>query len=135
MSYLYARKLTIRQVGISFGRRYGEQFDAAPLDRQLEYGNPVTHALLTKLCDEMLVELDRVIGLSGRIRALLATALGRKTSIETVCASLGMSPRPLRLKLEDEGTSFRRIADELRLNLARKYLRDTDLKVDSLAAV
>ncbi|TWI35987.1 AraC family transcriptional regulator [Paracoccus sulfuroxidans] len=109
-------------------------FDAALLDRQLEYGNPVTHAQLTKLCDEMLVELDRVIGLSGRVRALLATDLGRKTSIETVSASLGMSPRTLRRKLEDEGTSFSRIADELRLKLALKYLRDTGLKVDSIAA-
>lgn len=109
-------------------------FDASLLERQLEHGNSVTHLQLTRMCDEMLAELDRAVGLAGRVLATLAVDPARKTSIETVSASLGLSPRSLRRKLAEEGTSFSCIADELRLKLALKYLRDTDFKVAMIAA-
>ena len=45
-----------------------------------------------------------------------------------------MSPRTLRRKLEDEKTSFRVLLDELRMHVAIKYLRDTDLTIEAVAA-
>ncbi len=41
--------------------------------------------------------------------------------------------RTLRRKLSDENTSFRQVADELRMEMAIRYLRDTELTVEDIA--
>jgi transcriptional regulator GlxA family with amidase domain len=44
-----------------------------------------------------------------------------------------MSERNLRRKLQEEGTSFTRLADELRAQVAIKYVRDSNLSVEDIA--
>jgi AraC-like DNA-binding protein len=44
-----------------------------------------------------------------------------------------MSERTLRRKLQDEHTSFQKLLGELRMHVAIKYLRDTDLTPDEIA--
>jgi AraC-like DNA-binding protein len=39
----------------------------------------------------------------------------------------------LRRKLREEKTSFRNVVDELRMQMAIRYLRDTDLTVEDIA--
>jgi AraC-like DNA-binding protein len=46
-----------------------------------------------------------------------------------------MSPRTLRRKLSEHGTSFRKLVDELRMHVAIKYLRDTKLTAEDIASV
>ena len=54
-------------------------------------------------------------------------------SVGLVAERLGMSERTLRRKLEQEGTSFRELIDELRAHAAIKYVRDTDLTIEDVA--
>ena len=44
-----------------------------------------------------------------------------------------MGERTLRRKLREEGTSFRELVDQLRMDMAIKYLRDTDLTVEAIS--
>jgi AraC-like DNA-binding protein len=109
-------------------------FDAAWLDRPAELGNRVVFATVVALCDALLEELERREGVAGRVRrALLARSPG-PTSFEEVAGDLGLSPRTLRRRLREEGTSFRKLADELRAELAIRYIRETDLSLDEIAA-
>jgi AraC-like DNA-binding protein len=44
-----------------------------------------------------------------------------------------MSARTLRRKLREENASFRKVVDDLRMEIAIRYLRDTDLAVEDIA--
>jgi AraC-like DNA-binding protein len=108
-------------------------FDAACLDSRPEYGNEITHAAVMKLCDTLMGELELRAGVAGKVRAILLANVMRPTSLEAVAARLHMTARTLRRKLDEEGTSFRKMVDELRMQVAIKYLRDTELTVDDIA--
>ena len=86
-----------------------------------------------KLCDTLIGELELHAGVAGKVRAILLANVMRPTSLEAVAARLHMTARTLRRKLDEEGTSFRKMVDELRMQVAIKYLRDTELTVDDIA--
>jgi AraC-like DNA-binding protein len=44
-----------------------------------------------------------------------------------------VAQRTLRRKLREENSSFRQVVDELRRDIAIRYLRDTDLTVEDIA--
>ena len=61
------------------------------------------------------------------------TNLMRPRSFGDVASDLNMSERTLRRKLREENTSFRNLVDQLRMEMAIKYLRDTDLNVEAIS--
>ena len=107
-------------------------FDAAWLDAPATLGNPITYPSVVGLCDALLEELELRSGLAGQVRGVLVRKLGHDTSLDSVSEQLKIPPRTLRRKLLEEGTSFREIAEQVRTQLAVKYLRDTDLSVAKL---
>lgn len=109
-------------------------FDAAWLDRRPDFGNGLAHAELTQLCDGLLRELELGTGVAGKVRGLLLSSLACPPGFERIAERLHMSERSLRRRLQEEGTSFRHLADELRLRIAIKYLRETELSVEDIAA-
>ncbi|MGP0057680.1 MAG: AraC family transcriptional regulator [Beijerinckiaceae bacterium] len=142
-----------RELHVSYGpgdatRNYAETFgcrvvfgqaenkvisDATWLDGTPKYGNEVTYSLVLGLCDQLMEELQLRTGLVGRVRQALLHNLVRPTSFEAVAKHLKMSTRTLRRDLQEENTSFREVVDELRTQMAIKYLRDTDLTIEDIA--
>ncbi len=108
-------------------------FDAGWLDGTPQLGNEITYSAVLKLCDELLEEMQLGIGLAGKVRELLLINLMRPTSFDAIARYLNMTTRTLRRKLHEENTSFRQLADELRMQVAIKYLRDTDLTIEDIA--
>jgi AraC-like DNA-binding protein len=70
---------------------------------------------------------------AGKVRSLLLATLGRHMSLDDVAAHFDIPVRTLRRKLREEGTSFREILDQLRAEVAIKYLRDTQMTIDDIA--
>lgn len=64
------------------------------------------------------------------LRAMLADSSPRK---EFVAEQMGMNVRTLHRKLADENTSYQQILDDLRAELARKYLQHSSLSVEEIA--
>lgn len=119
---------------VVFGQAHNKFiFDATWLDRTPEFGNEVTFSLVCGLCDQLMEEFQLRIGLSGKVREALLHNLARPTSFDAVARHLKMSTRTLRRKLQEENTSFREVDDELRTQMAIKYLRDTDLTIEEIA--
>ena len=54
-------------------------------------------------------------------------------SSTTIADRLNVSSRTLQRKLNDEGTSYKEVLNELRLELALYYLKHTELSLDSIA--
>jgi len=57
----------------------------------------------------------------------------KKTDIETVAQHLAMTIRNLQLKLKEEGTSFRKLLDEVRKQIAIGYLKDGNDSICEIA--
>lgn len=107
-------------------------FDALWLDGRPNLGNAVTYAELQQLCERLTNELQLSAGMAGRVRGMIVTDLVKYANFESIAKQLQMSPRSLRRKLQEEGTSFRKLVDEVRAQIAIKYVRDTDLSVEDI---
>jgi AraC-like DNA-binding protein len=119
---------------VRFGQRENQLlFDAGWLDGTPLLGNEISYSTLAKLCDELLKELKLHVGLAGKIREMLLVNLAQPTRFNALAKHLAMTPRTLRRKLQDENTSYRDLIDELRMHVAIKYLRDTQLTIDDIA--
>jgi AraC-like DNA-binding protein len=108
-------------------------FDAARLDADPQLGNQITYSVVLRLCDELLDELQLRTGVAGKVREALLVNLAKPTGFDAIARHLGMTPRTLRRKLQDENTSFRELLDELRMHVAIKYFRDTELTIETVA--
>ena len=97
------------------------------------FGNEVTYSEMSQLCAQLLDELKLSTGMAGRVREIFLANLGQPAGFELVARRLKMSTRTLRRRLEQEGTSFRELIDELRAYVAIKYVRDTDLTIEDIA--
>lgn len=107
-------------------------FDAAWLDREPKVGNEITHAIALRLCDQLMEELRLRVGLVGKVREILRVNLMRPTSLEAAAKHLNMTARTLRRKLAEENTYFHELVDELRMQVAIKYLRDTEMTIEEI---
>ena len=108
-------------------------FDATWLDGTPKLGNEITYSTVLELCDRLVEDFQLRIGLVGKVRQVLMANLMRPKSFSDVARDLNMSARTLRRRLQEENTSFRNLVDELRKELAIKYLRDTDLTIEHIA--
>lgn len=69
-----------------------------------------------------------------RVRELLAQHLPAQLPVDEVAAALAMSVRTLHRHLAREGTSFQRVKDDLRRDLAVQRLTQTDLPIALIGA-
>lgn len=110
-------------------------FDGPWLDGEPEFGNALTFASVSAMCDELLAQMELHIGLPGKVRHYLMTRMMRPTSLEATALHLHISPRTLRRQLKHHNTSFRKLVHELRMSIAIKYLRETVLPIEGIASV
>jgi AraC-like DNA-binding protein len=108
-------------------------FDATWLDASAELGNRTTYALVESLCDGLVAEMSKLAGVAGKVRGLLLQDVGRQPSLTAVAGRLKISERTLRRQLARQGVSFRGLLDELRAQLAVRYLRETSMNNDDIA--
>ena len=98
-------------------------FDGADLTRPfLTFNPPMLQALLPYLN----ASTPRTESAASRVRSVIAERLrGQRPTLETIGKELAMSARSVQRLLKENGTSFRRLLDEVRNEHARGYLRAT----------
>jgi len=83
---------------------------------------------------EVLSRTEEEPALVAAVRAQLVRAMtGQLPEAGDLAGSLGMSSRALRRRLADEGTGFRELVDEVRGELAQRYLLRRSLTVSEVA--
>src|SRR4051812_33316980 len=72
--------------------------------------------------------------IKSQVHAVLTRQLRYgKASMASVAQALGVSEATLRRRLLHEATSFSRVLDEVRFELARRYLADPTLQLNDVA--
>lgn len=105
------------------------QVDAA---KPLPTFDPHLVRMLEDQCRQQL-QRRQAGGVVGKVREQLLGKLGLVATIDEVAASLALSPRSLRRKLEAEDASFRQILEFERKQLAEQLLEGSQMTLDELA--
>jgi AraC-like DNA-binding protein len=126
---------TFAPARVHFGARCsGFVFDRAHLARPLPSSDPKLRPVVHHLAERMLAELPSTDTVSDRLRRLIARELPQGDPSSGRAASLlQMSQRTLCRRLEQEGTTYRELLDNLRRQLAMEYLSRRDLSVSEVA--
>jgi AraC-like DNA-binding protein len=106
-------------------------FPAACLESPTVGADPVLRAMLEERIGEL-----KGTHFTDDIRRLLRTRLAQDgCSAESLAEVLAMHRRTLNRRLSAEGTRFRTVVNELRFEIARQLLADTNLSFGAVAAV
>ena len=108
-------------------------FDAKWLDGAAKLGNRTTYPAVVSMCDELIAGITHRTGVAGKVRTKLLVDIANRPTIATVAKTLGTTARTLRRQLEQQGTSFRDVMDELRSEMAVKFLRETVMTNEDIA--
>jgi len=90
--------------------------------------------LLAPQFEEQLRQYKEEDGFLELVRRTIQDRLtGHRPSIEIVSQALHMGPRTLQRRLQDSGSSFQRVLDEARHQMARYYLSNSALELNEAA--
>lgn len=109
-------------------------FDSSYLDVPLPQANEWARSTCEQLCRDLLARRQARTGVAGSVRDLLVRNPGEVPDQAAVAMELFMSPRTLSRRLNEEGTSFRALLDEVRQLLSEELLDHTDMTTEQVAA-
>jgi AraC-like DNA-binding protein len=121
---------------VEFGATTDEfALNAHARELPLIHADPYLNNLLLKHCEAALVDRrDNVSQLRTGVENAISSLLPHgRVLVEDVARSLGMSKRTLARRLSDEGLNFTDILQQLRRDLAVRYLDDRKLHVSKIA--
>ena len=107
-------------------------FPAEVMRLPLRYANAT---LVEALEEQMMRRVKRnPVTLQERVRLELVRRLRAQVpSLEAIAISLGVSERAMQRELQLEGTTFRRVIDDLRKDLAAEYLVDSHQSIADIS--
>jgi AraC-like DNA-binding protein len=121
---------------------YGEpvnalELDSGALSRALPRADPVLSRVVLRHADAMLAARPAPAeSFANRLRRLLATALADEEggiALTEAAARLHMSERTVQRRLADEGLTYDQLLEELRRDLALRYLQDPRVAIAQIA--
>jgi AraC-like DNA-binding protein len=108
-------------------------FNSSWLDQAARLGNKTTYPAILAMCDDLLGDLILRTGTAGKVRAILLRDIANPPTFDATAKLLEVNARSLRRQLRQQGISFRGLRDELRAQLALRYLRSTNLANEDIA--
>ncbi|WP_323123642.1 AraC family transcriptional regulator [Burkholderia alba] len=108
-------------------------YPAAWLPRPPQLAHSITAAQVSAHCARLLEELRSQSDITRRVYHELTRMPGRFPEIDAIAASLRMTSRTLRRKLEAAGTSYSELLMSVRRALAIDYLSTTTLSTEDIA--
>jgi AraC-like DNA-binding protein len=121
---------------VEFGATTDEfAINANTRELPLIHADPYLNNLLLKYCEAALTDRrGDVSQLRTRVENAISSLLPHgRVVVDDVARSLGMSTRTLARKLSDEGLNFTEVLQQLRRDLAHRYLDDPRLHISKIA--
>ncbi|WP_162945996.1 helix-turn-helix transcriptional regulator, partial [Pseudomonas aeruginosa] len=126
----------VRELGLcpAFGQADNRVvFERRFLDLPLPGANPEVARACEEQCRALLARRQVRGGLAGRIRDRLLRTPGHLPDMQTLAMELHLTVRTLRRRLDDEGSSYRLLLDEVRLALAEELLATGAIRLEEIA--
>ena len=96
--------------------------------------DPNLHQIMRQYAERMLADLPGASSTTSQVREIVAKRLAQGTpSAPAVARELSMSRRTLARRLEQEGTSFTELLEDVRRCMAMHYVRRTDMSMTEIA--
>lgn len=95
--------------------------------------NHAPHPPAVALGSDRLIDLELRAGTVGKVRNLLSKDVASRPNFAAVAQVLRIPSRTIRRHLQMQNTSFRQLSDELRTDVALRYLRGTKMTNDDIA--
>jgi len=142
VSMMHVRPTIAPEVASFFGVKveFGSDFDEIVLpsgagDLQLVNADPYLNKIIVKDCEAVLAERRSNVGpFRIRVENAIAPLLPHASARASVVAqALGMSERTMGRKLTQEGSSFAEILQQLRSEMAVRYVEDPSLPISRIA--
>jgi AraC-like DNA-binding protein len=107
---------------------------ASFLDRPIRQADARLHAVMQRYAGQLLEQRPSPQRFSDRVRvAVTETLRSKRPAVGLVADRLHLSERTLRRRLQDEGTSFTDVVDDVRRKLALSYLDQPNLGLAEIA--
>jgi AraC-like DNA-binding protein len=91
-------------------------------------------AVLDRHAEELLAKFPPRDSLIDQVRNVIAVEFrGGEPSLERIADHLGLTPRTLQRKLQEHGTSYNDVLDQMRRQLAMRYLREPQMAICEVA--
>jgi AraC-like DNA-binding protein len=109
-------------------------FAATTLNLPIAKADQGLRAVLDRHAEELLARYPRQDVVIDRVRRVIRGELnGGDPSLERVASQIGLGPRTLQRRLREQGTSHQGLLDQMRKDLAMKYLREPQMAVCEVA--
>ncbi len=90
--------------------------------------------VLEQACQRILGPMPKKHDVVRDVRELVIERLAKGTlHFDRIAAELNMSSKTLERRLAEKGTTFSALLEDIRSGLAKRYLSDTDLRLDQIA--
>ncbi|NER61961.1 AraC family transcriptional regulator [Pseudomonas sp. MAFF212428] len=110
-------------------------FERRWLDQPLPLADPITHQAMQERCRRQNLEFTGRQAWLGRIRHLLQQQLDAAPGLEGLARQMNCSSRTLRRHLQELGSSYQQLLDELRFERAKQLLAEDQLPIYRIAEV
>ena len=111
----------------------GLSFDATEARSSLRMADSNAFSAGSSLCKKQLENLSATLSYSNQVRRQLWMRPGRFPSLKGISRLLNIHSRTLHRRLLDEGTSYRCLLEEVRLEFAKSYLQKSSLSTEETA--
>ena len=109
------------------------QFSPEWLDTPLPQRDTDTSQYFRQQCRILITKLKNQSHFADDVRMMLLARPGRFPYIDHVAERLHVSVRTLRRRLNEEGSSYRELLEEVRFELGKEYLLDTRLPLAEIS--
>ncbi len=95
--------------------------------------NPAIAEKFEKECDALIEKIHEPKGIPQQVHEAIFLSRGNFPQLQEIAQQMNTSPRTLRRRLQDSGTSYKVILDNVRLELANRYLSTTNHSIGKIA--
>ncbi|CCK75153.1 Transcriptional regulator, AraC family [Oleispira antarctica RB-8] len=110
-------------------------FDSSIMDAPTTLADEATAKMAESQCADILSRMGPREGIVVKVRRILLSHPGHFPPIETVASHLATSTRTLSRSLQEVSTSYQKILDEVRKEMAIEYLNTSSLPIEEIAAL